>query len=77
MECRMLSEQKEYAIVHNTTGSKMVMIASEPITKSCVDWIKVPPNTCLVVTKEKDDFVNVIRCPLTNCGTHSLQASAS
>lgn len=70
---RFFASQKEYRLKHGTTGSKLVMVASEPITNSCTDWVKVPPNTALVVTKEKGDFVNVLRSPLSTNGRHSLQ----
>jgi hypothetical protein len=70
---RSLSGKNEYALTCGVTGSKIVMVASEPITKSCTDWVKVPHNSALVVTREKGDFVNVIRSPLKPQGVHPVQ----
>lgn len=42
----------------------MAIIASEPITGSSLDWIPVPTNHALVVTKDEAGIVNVMRSPI-------------
>lgn len=48
-------------------------MASEPITKSSGDWVVVPKNTALVVSRGKDGFIDIMRTPLHASGTHARQ----
>lgn len=50
-----------------------MLVASEPITKSSGDWVAVPKNTALVVSREEDGHINVIRTPLHASGKHNRQ----
>ena len=54
-------------------GAKVVLVASEPITRSSGDWVAVPKNTALVVSREADGHINVTRTPLHSSGKHSRQ----
>lgn len=40
-------------------------MASEPITGMGSDWVAVPRNTALVITREKNGFMSVMRSPLS------------
>lgn len=51
----------------------MVLVVSEPITATATDWVAIPPNTALVITREKNGFVNVMRTPLAAGGKHPRQ----
>lgn len=45
-------------------GSRVVIVASEPITKSKSDWVAVPANHALVVTREENGYMNVLHSPI-------------
>ena len=51
----------------------MVLVASEPITKSSGDWVAVPKNTALVVSREADGHIDIVRTPLHPSGKHNRQ----
>ena len=54
-------------------GTRVVLVASEPITKSSGDWVAVPRNTALVITREKEGFIDIMRTPLHASGAHARQ----
>jgi predicted glutamine amidotransferase len=56
--------EAEYELCYRDPGSTTVLVASEPITAAKGDWVAVPRNHALVVTREKGAFVNVMLAPL-------------
>ena len=61
--------QGEYCLSYGAVGTRVALIASEPITGQAGDWVAVPHNTALVVISEK------VRPPLSLLATsmHSWQ----
>ena len=47
------SLQGEYCLSYGAVGTRVALIASEPITGQAGDWVAVPNNTALVVISEK------------------------
>ena len=45
--------QGEYCLSYGAVGTRVALIASEPITGQAGDWVAVPHNTALVVISEK------------------------
>ena len=45
--------QGEYCLSYGAVGTRVALIASEPITGQAGDWVAVPNNTALVVISEK------------------------
>ena len=54
-------------------GTRVVLVASEPITRSSGDWVAVPKNTALVISRDKDGHMDVVRTPLHRSGKHNRQ----
>jgi predicted glutamine amidotransferase len=54
-------------------GTLVVLVASEPITQSSGDWVAVPKNTALVVSREKEGYIDIVRTPLHPSGEHNRQ----
>jgi len=54
-------------------GTRVVLVASEPITQSSGDWVAVPKNTALVVSREKEGYIDIVRTPLHASGAHNRQ----
>lgn len=54
-------------------GTRVVLVASEPITRSSGDWVAVPKNTALVVSREADGHIDIVRTPLHPSGKHNRQ----
>ncbi|GLC44069.1 hypothetical protein PLESTB_000932700 [Pleodorina starrii] len=59
-----VTQESSYELGLSAQGPAVVFVASEPITASASDWVAVPKNTALVVTREKGGFLNILRCPL-------------
>ncbi|GLI58924.1 hypothetical protein VaNZ11_000709 [Volvox africanus] len=59
-----ITQESSYELGVSAQGPSVVFVASEPITASASDWVAVPKNTALVVTREKGGFLNILRCPL-------------
>ena len=59
-----LAQEGEYSLTYGDAGTRTVLVASEPITRSKGDWVAVPRNTALVVSREKGRFINVMLAPL-------------
>ena len=53
----------------------MVLVASEPITRSAGDWVAVPRNTVLIVSRDKGGCLNLLSSPLGALGMQAFQAS--
>lgn len=54
----------EYALRFSEVGTRVAVIASEPITGSASDWVAVSPGTALIVSREKGGYVNILRAPI-------------
>lgn len=52
-------------------------MASEPITGSSSDWVALPKNTALVVSREKSGFVSLVKAPIASSGDHPRQEEVS
>ena len=68
--------EAEYELLYRDPGSSTVLIASEPITAAAGDWVPVPRNTAVVVTREKGAYVNVMLAPL-DAGAGGAAAAAA
>ncbi|KAI8475320.1 MAG: nucleophile aminohydrolase [Monoraphidium minutum] len=61
---RAVLREASYSLAYGARGSGVAFIASEPITGSNTDWVSVPKNTALVITREKGGYINIMRAPL-------------
>lgn len=68
-----LQSEAQYDLTYAERGTRVAMVASEPITGSKSDWVKVPKNTALVISREKSGFVNIMRAPVSSTGSHPRQ----
>ena len=57
-------EQGDYTLGYGAVGTRVVLVASEPITHSSGDWVAVPRNTVLIVSHDKGGCLNVLSSPL-------------
>jgi len=57
--------QGEYCLSYGAVGTRVALIASEPITGQAGDWVAVPNNTALVVISEK--VLSIGPCAGLNC----------
>lgn len=57
-------EQGDYTLMYGAVGTRVVLVASEPITHSSGDWVAVPRNTVLIVSHDKGGCLNVLSSPL-------------
>ncbi|GAX84568.1 hypothetical protein CEUSTIGMA_g11989.t1 [Chlamydomonas eustigma] len=57
--------ESSYNLTYGERGAKVAFVASEPITASTTDWVAVPKNTAMVITREKDSYINILRAPLS------------
>lgn len=65
-----IADEGEYILTYGERGSKVVLIASEPITRSSGHWVAVPRNSALVVSRSKGGFVDVVLTPMASTGLH-------
>ena len=66
--------ESAYCIESSIAGStRVVLVASEPITQSSGDWVAVPTNTALVVSREKGGCIDIIRAPLAASACRARQ----
>lgn len=56
--------EASYELTYGARGARVAFVASEPITATSADWVAVPKNTALVITREKGGFINVLRSAL-------------
>ena len=66
MRCcaRCACGQGDYTLMYGAVGTRVVLVASEPITRSAGDWVAVPRNTVLIVSHDKGGCLNVLSSPL-------------
>lgn len=65
-----ITGEADYHLNYSGNGARVCLIASEPVTATASDWVEVPKNTALVICKEKDGLLTVVRAPLTTSGFH-------
>ena len=58
--------ESQYELAYGAQGTRVAIVASEPITGCPSDWVAVPKNTALVISREKkeDGFLNIMKAPL-------------
>lgn len=71
--------ESQYELAYGAQGTRVAIVASEPITGSPSDWVAVPKNTALVISREKkeDGFVNIMKAPLDSSGQLRSQEEVS
>lgn len=57
--------EASYDLQYAERGAQVAFVASEPITGSSADWVAVPKNHTLVITREKGGYINIMRTFLT------------
>lgn len=57
-------QESSYRLTQSERGAVVAFVSSEPITGSTTDWVSVPPNMALVITREKSGYLNIMRAPL-------------
>lgn len=48
-----MDTQGEYCLRYGAVGTRVALVASEPITRQAGDWVAVPRNTALIIISEK------------------------
>uniref|UniRef100_A0A1D2A699 Glutamine amidotransferase type-2 domain-containing protein n=1 Tax=Auxenochlorella protothecoides TaxID=3075 RepID=A0A1D2A699_AUXPR len=61
---KAVAGEGDYHLTYSELGSRVCLIASEPVTSSGSDWVEVPRNTALVVCRETSGVLCVMRSPL-------------
>ena len=56
--------EADYHLRYSGTATKVCMIASEPVTSALDDWAEVPKNTALVISRDLDGQLTILRAPL-------------
>jgi glutamine amidotransferase len=64
----------DYELAYAGLGTRVCLIASEPVTGRGSDWAAVPRNTALVVCREKGGLLAVLQAPLVAAGEHPRAA---
>ncbi|KAK2079339.1 hypothetical protein QBZ16_003030 [Prototheca wickerhamii] len=64
----------DYHLAYSELGTRVCLVASEPVTASATDWVEVPRNTALIVCPETDGLLCVLRSPLVEGGDHPRRA---
>ncbi|KAL4857151.1 Cys-Gly metallodipeptidase DUG1 [Chlorella vulgaris] len=70
---RPVTEESDYHLLYSDKGSRVCLVASEPVTSAANDWVEVPANTALVVCREKGGILNILLSPITltsDCARH-------
>ncbi|KAK9839468.1 hypothetical protein WJX81_003920 [Elliptochloris bilobata] len=63
-----ITGEGEYTLMYGAVGTRVVLVASEPITSSAAgDWVAVPRNTVLIVSHNKGGCLNLLSSPLGAC----------
>ena len=56
--------EEDFHVIRSSYRTKFALVASEPITASNSAWTKVPENTMLIMSREKDGDINVAFSPI-------------
>ncbi|CAL8463359.1 g2893 [Coccomyxa elongata] len=63
----------EYCLRYGAVGTRVALVASEPITRQAGDWVAVPRNTALIIISEKGSCINVMHSAIGPHGAHPRQ----
>lgn len=74
---KSVTGESDYHLTFSEMGSRVVLVASEPVTSSASDWVEVPHNTALVVAREKGSILALLQSPLCLSGCHPRQEEVS
>ena len=74
----MFAGEGSYSVQSSFAGaSKVVLVASEPVTDSKGDWVSVPKNKVLVVNKGREGLIDITRTTMHASGVHDRQEEIS
>jgi hypothetical protein len=54
----------EYSLDYADKSARVVLVASEPITGATSDWVMLPKNHALIVTRDSNGWMNVLHAPI-------------
>lgn len=54
-----------YSLDYANKSARVILVASEPITSSASEWVAVPVNHGLVVTRDPEGWMSVLHVPLS------------
>ena len=54
-----------YSLDYANKSARVILVASEPITSSASEWVAVPVNHGLVVSRDPEGWMNVLHVPLS------------
>lgn len=60
-----------FAMMHTDRRPTLAIISSEPLTESRADWVPVPRNFCIVITKS----IHILLSPVRSCHTQPSHTS--
>ena len=62
--CGGCAGEGAYCLTHGAVGNHVALVASEPITGSSAEWVSVPAGTALVISRERNGYINIMHSPL-------------
>lgn len=54
----------EYSLEYADKSARVVIVSSEPITGATADWVMLPKNHALIVTRDTNGWMNVLHSPV-------------
>ncbi|KAK9917148.1 hypothetical protein WJX75_001304 [Coccomyxa subellipsoidea] len=63
----------EYCLRYGAVGTRVALVASEPITRQAGEWVAVPRNSALIIISEKGSCINVMHSAIGPHGVHPRQ----
>ena len=70
---KAVTGEGDYSLAYTENGSRVVLIASEPVTNNASDWVEVPHNTAVIVIREADGLLTTLQAPLLPDSVHPVQ----
>ena len=65
-----IAGESDYGLAYAGTETRVCLVASEPVTSSTSDWNTVEANTALVICKDSNGILTVLKAWLANEGDH-------
>lgn len=59
-----IAGEGSYGLTLGPVGNHVALVASEPITGSTAEWVPVPAGTALVISRERNGYINIMHSPL-------------
>ncbi|UPQ99188.1 peptidase family M20/M25/M40 protein [Chloropicon primus] len=56
--------EEDFHVMRSSYRTKIALVASEPITASPAAWTKVPENSMIILSREKDGDINITFTPI-------------